>query len=248
VTSAVAQFPELVFLDKTRLEHYLDFRGRLRKLVTSQTASVGATASGPIAQMSLSNTEANRTTVEAMKTLLQVLREEDLLDTARPVRRAVNDPRPFVLERCMSQRIMLPIKCKGPLDDLKWMTGWVSDPGPPYCAKAWDPDQTILFLLRADYADNERYHDVWSGMTILRLLFEQAGVTGTLLNDAVSRSNTRTPHELLKDAGASISEPFQIEALYRKRLISDEVFFEHDGSRRRMNALFAYPVWVAKLT
>lgn len=53
------------------------------------------------------------------------------------------------------------------------------------------------------------------------------------------------PVEILKQLGASIFPSRRIRSLYRKRYVTDEMFFKDDNGEHRSNDVVGYPIFIS---
>lgn len=184
-----------------------------------------------------------------VESLLEV--QNDLCDR-RPIEMEGDcDPQTcrFVKESMMATKVILPLDEACPVDGLSQFAVWVSDPDPAhYVNEDYRWRGTFLYLteIHWDYAG---FSTVFSGVSALQALINQ--MTGKGFFDYISeewepygRGRDLHPVDKLRELGGIASEQRRIMALYRKRYLTNEQVYSHEGEKRRVNDLLGYPIYI----
>jgi hypothetical protein len=178
-----------------------------------------------------------------------------------------DDSQPFVRETMEASKAIIPVPDKAKAKGLKDIAVWVSDP--PELEKPREPvrfvmdrEGTFVYLIESywhhddvDHLGRSGYGWAMSGYSALMWIMDEL-VKSQVISEQLRQCDKYGDHPIdrLKQIGATISPKRRIDALYRKRLISDNaaidsrqrmVLSSHRTERREFNDVVGYPVFIA---
>jgi len=244
---------DYLFIDEKRLDVFLQQSPNppKKKLRRKKTFSLSIT--GPKVEFTEESNDSPPTLHEKIETLIEQLREQDLLTTQRPIHlhNPEEEARPFVLEETSACKLAFPKSALDHLPGVQELTLWVSDPNP----EDLDPMDyritgTFLYLTEICF-DKDHHGRFWSGCSALQVIGNF--LTGKQLlqrtfsdNEPLGFGSYLHPVRKLINFGAETTgEVRKILTLYSKRYLSNEQCFEFSGTNYRANDLLGYPIFIA---
>jgi hypothetical protein len=183
--------------------------------------------------------------------LTKALTKAGLLGRTRPTVMLQSDnPEPrFVLETTAARKVIFAPEHFAKIPKLKEFAVWVADPDPADLTPeaTWKYTGTFLLLTQLQF-DDVRFQTVFSGCSALQAVVN--GFRGDRLilgpdGEPLGRGSYVHPVEKLRQMSVAVSEPREIQALYRLRYMTNEQCYTYDGREYRVNDLLAYPLFIA---
>jgi hypothetical protein len=243
-----------LFVDEHRLNSLAEqIRARTRE-ATKRGKKINLSITGLGVELSEEDTWRQLSSHEKIDSLLGHLKQENLVDTARPQQRTAEEElgvpkgRPFVLETMLARKVIIPEPRLTITPGIKHLAVWISDPDPLLYAKEdnpWEKKGTFVYLTEVWFDDTAG--SIYSGCSALQVIANAA--RGTALNlpdpkEPLGRKGDKHPVEKLQSMGGLIGDERQITSLYLKRCITNEQCYTWQGEVRRVNDLLGYPIFI----
>jgi hypothetical protein len=243
-----------LFIDERRLSSLAEqIRARTRE-ATKRGKKLNLCITGLGIELSEEDTWRQLSTHEKIDSLLRYLKQENLIDMARPQQRTPEEElgvpkgRPFVLETMLARKVIIPEPQLTITPGIKHLAVWISDPDPAVYSKEdydWEKKGTFVYLTEVWFDDTSG--SIYSGCSALQVIANAVRGRDLHLPDpkeSLGRKSGDHPVEKLQSIGGLIGDERQITSLYAKRCITNEQCYTWQGDLRRVNDLLGYPIFI----
>ena len=186
--------------------------------------------------------------LDKLYALWDYLNKNDLIRNKRPeTTEEAKDDCEFVFEKILAHKFFFPTSKLSEIKGLDGLVVWVADPNFDSLSKEmWEFTGTFLYLIQAIY-DHGSFRTTISGCSSLQAISNIVNGESFYTIDGhepLGRYNNQHPVEKLKGIGAVYLQKQEIMTVYKKRYMTDEQTFEHNGEKYRCNDLLGYPLFI----
>jgi hypothetical protein len=267
---------EYIFVDEKRLRSYLEQIQGPQSYDKIPSWDINLSLTGLAVSGKQVSSPRPYTHNEMIDTLFSHLKQNDLLDYVRPKKpfNDCETGKIFGLEDMMARKAIFPIIDNKNLPGLRQLAVWVSEPSHDELNGSGYGEGTFLYLIEAYWESDEPYHSTISGCSALGWILNNLEAHSIIPKTSTSYGELRAkqlkerglspylkpykfegkaefenkdhPIKILEKLGAFIQPGRKIRSLYRKRYITDEMYFKNWRRRHRSNDLVAYPIFIAE--
>ncbi len=240
---------EYLYLDRQRMLGYLEQANEPEAMNTIREAGFEA----GIASLKASGKSVQRprawTDHEAASRVEHLLYMAKDIDYGRPPSHVDTQSasRMFVTEVTTVTKVVVPVPKDADLD-LRELIFWSAEPyAEDYdpASPKWEAQGTFLLLIAHPSSADGGYSGTWSGKSALHALLEQCfpSEAGRFVHLNQKRAGPK-PVEILRELGGIVLEPRRVKCVYKKRSISNELYYYVGEEERRSNLLIGYPLFI----
>lgn len=240
----VRHFP---YLNKNEIDFYFEqyYPEGLKKTLSKRTLEVSMT--GPKYSHTFEKDIKQLATLQKLDLLIEALRNDNELTNIRPNEITLEKTESFIYETVSASKIFFPKSTFSEIYGLNYLVVWIAEPDIKKLSKErWVFTGSFLYLIESLH-DEGTFRTTLSGCSSLQALANIILGKDLLLpnsDEPFGRNDSSHPIEKLKKIGGVKISTQTIDVIYRKRYISDEQCFVHNGHTYRCNDILGYPLYI----
>ena len=243
--------PNLSYLNTQEIELYYNLYEIKDHITSSAKLTIEVSLfNGPKVSRQTEEKENQFNTLEKLMAVCDFLRTRGLISTERPnsIDLYKDEDFEFIYEKMFAYKLFFPKNKLTEIVGLDHLVVWVAEPDfSKLSEEPWKFRGTFLYLIETLY-DRGDFAITLSGCSALQALCNI--ITGQQFytinwDEPLGRRSNLHPIEKLKKMGAINLGKQEITTIYRKRYMTDEQCFAHDGKEYRCNDLLGYPLFIS---